>query len=142
MSEWTPQQSSDLYHVPDWGAGFFSVSAKGNLVVRPRREAKSADGTSQEIDLPNLVEELGRRGLRRPMLIRFSDILATRIEEIASCFANAIEENDYAGRWRGVYPIKVNQQAHVVEELIDPGQLLHREKVGDDGITPLAQILK
>lgn len=121
MSEWTPQQSSDLYRVPDWGGGFFSVSAEGNLLVRPRRIAETPGGIPQEIDLPKLVEELGRRGLRRPMLIRFSDILATRIQELADCFAEAVKDNDYAGRWRGVYPIKVNQQAHVVEEIIEFG---------------------
>ena len=91
MSEWTPQHSSDLYRVPDWGAGFFSVSADGHLLVRPRRDSKAADGRPQQIDLPRLVEELGRRGLRRPMLIRFYDILATRIQEIAGCFADAVE---------------------------------------------------
>ncbi len=121
MSNWTPGQSSSLYRVPDWGAGFFSVSENGNLLVRPRRHARSADGHSQEIDHKKLVEELGRRGLRRPMLIRFSDILATRIEELAESFAAAVTDNAYSGRWRGVYPIKVNQQAHVVEEIIEFG---------------------
>lgn len=115
MNDWTPRQSSELYHVPEWGADFFSVSPEGNLVVHPRR----GDGAS--IEMPKLVEELERRGLRRPMLIRFSDILASRIETLAECFSEAIRENDYAGRWRGVYPIKVNQQAHVVEEIIQFG---------------------
>ncbi len=134
MSEWTPQQSADLYRVPDWGAGFFSVSPTGNLVVHPRRMASlarepapagSTAGIQRRddvaIDLPRLVGELERRGLRRPMLIRFSDILASRIEELSECFARAVEENDYAGSWRGVYPIKVNQQAHVVEEIVEFG---------------------
>ncbi|MBJ18726.1 MAG: biosynthetic arginine decarboxylase [bacterium] len=121
MSEWTPRQSSDLYRVPEWGAGFFSVSADGHLMVHPRRRVEPSRETEEKIDLPKLVEELERRGLRRPMLIRFSDILATRIEELASCFANAVADNEYAGRWRGVYPIKVNQQAHVVEEIIEFG---------------------
>jgi len=115
IGNWTTQQSAELYQVPSWGAEFFSVSLEGNLLVHPRR----GDGTS--IEMPKLVEELERRGLRRPMLIRFSDILASRIETLADCFAQAIEENDYTGRWRGVYPIKVNQQAHVVEEIIQFG---------------------
>ena len=121
MSEWTPQQSSDLYRVPDWGAGFFSVSTEGNLLVHPRRKVESRGDVPQEIDLPKLVEELERRGLRRPVLIRFSDILATRIAEIAGCFEEAVAENEYSGRWRGVYPIKVNQQAHVVQEIVEFG---------------------
>ncbi len=115
MSEWTPGQSADLYQVNGWGSGYFSVSEDGHLQVHPRLDQGAA------IDLPKLVGELGRRGLRHPMLIRFSDILRTRIESLANCFSTAIEEQEYSGRWRGVYPIKVNQQAHVVEEIIQFG---------------------
>jgi arginine decarboxylase len=115
MSEWTPKQSSDLYRVPNWGAGFFSVSEDGDLLVHPRLSAGSA------INLPKLASELDGRGVRRPILIRFSDILATRIEGLAGSFEEAIDEHDYEGRWRGVYPIKVNQQAKVVEEIIEFG---------------------
>jgi arginine decarboxylase len=115
MSEWTPSQSAELYQVDSWGAGFFSISPDGNLLVHPQL----SDGS--EIDLPKLVGELERRGLRRPILIRFSDILATRIKDLAHCFDEAIREHAYTGRWRGVYPIKVNQQAQVVEEIIEFG---------------------
>jgi arginine decarboxylase len=115
MSEWTPGQSADLYRVDSWGAGVFSVSPDGNLLVHPKQ------GNDAQIDLPKLVSELERRGLRRPILIRFSDILASRIEDLARCFDEAIEEHEYSGRWRGVYPIKVNQQAQVVEEIIEFG---------------------
>ena len=125
MSEWSPRQSADLYRVSDWGAGFFSVSEDGHLRVHPRGGETSSTGASAaaspSIDLPNLVGELERRGLRRPMLIRFSDILARRIEALAACFEEAVAEHDYDGRWRGVYPIKVNQQAHLVEELVEFG---------------------
>lgn len=131
MGEWTPKQSADLYRVEDWGDGFFSVSPEGNLLVHPRagqrpRAADLAVGDAREpgrrtIDLPRLVGELERRGLRRPMLIRFSDVLASRIEHLAGCFEEAITEHEYGGRWRGVYPIKVNQQAHVVEEVVEFG---------------------
>jgi arginine decarboxylase len=129
MSEWTPKQSADLYRVNEWGTGFFSVSEDGNLLVHPRLSetnptAKVEAGASAPqgtIDLPKLVGELERRGLRRPMLIRFSDILATRIEALATCFLEAIAEHEYEGQWRGVYPIKVNQQARVVEEIIEFG---------------------
>ncbi len=129
MSEWTPRQSADLYRVNEWGTGFFSVSENGNLLVHPRlsetnptaRVEAGASAPQGTIDLPKLVGELERRGLRRPMLIRFSDILATRIEALATCFLEAIAEHGYEGQWRGVYPIKVNQQAHVVEEIIEFG---------------------
>ena len=116
MSEWTPSQSQSLYQVTDWGAGFFSVNEEGNVCVHPR-----GDLNGETIDLPKLVGELERRGLRRPMLIRFSDILAKRIEGLSSCFSTAIAELEYGGRWRGVFPIKVNQQAHVVEEIVEFG---------------------
>jgi arginine decarboxylase len=115
MSKWSAKQSSELYRVDAWGAGFFSVSADGHLLVHPQL----SDGS--EIDLPKLVGELERRGLRRPILIRFSDILATRIKGLSDCFDEAIKEHAYSGRWRGVYPIKVNQQAQVVEEIIEFG---------------------
>lgn len=115
MSEWTAKRSADLYRVDAWGAGFFSVSSEGNLLVHPRRSDDA------RIDVPKLVEELGRRGLRRPILIRFSDILATSINDLANCFNEAITEQEYGGRWRGVFPIKVNQQAQVVEEIIEFG---------------------
>lgn len=139
MSEWTPRQSADLYRIADWGEDFFSVSPEGKLRVHPRGGAANSDvavtadasvlsdasATSNagppSIELPQLVGELERRGLRHPMLIRFSDILATRIEHLAGCFEEAIREHAYAGRWRGVYPIKVNQQAHIVEEVVEFG---------------------
>ncbi len=115
MSEWTARQSSDLYQIPAWGGDFFSVSPRGELLVHPRLR------DTAPIALPKLVSELENRGLRRPMLIRFSDILAKRIEDLAGSFADAIAEHEYKGRWRGVYPIKVNQQAHVVEEIVQFG---------------------
>ncbi|MCA9506038.1 MAG: biosynthetic arginine decarboxylase [Spirochaetaceae bacterium] len=115
MSEWSPERSAELYQVDAWSASFFSVSANGTLQVHPRRNG------DEKIDVPQLVEELSRRGLRHPILIRFSDILATRIETLANCFAEAIRVQEYPARWRGVYPIKVNQQAHVVEEIVEYG---------------------
>ncbi len=125
MSDWSARQSADLYRVDQWGGDFFSVSEEGTLQVHPRGRAAADNGEETEvqgaIDLPRLVGELERRGLRRPMLIRFSDILSTRIATLAGCFATAIAEQEYPGRWRGVYPIKVNQQAHVVEELVESG---------------------
>ena len=73
------------------------------------------------MDLRDLVGDLSRRGLRTPLLIRFSDILASRVQGIAKIFENTISEYEYRGRFRGVYPIKVNQQRHVVEEIISHG---------------------
>jgi arginine decarboxylase len=115
MRGWTVRDSLELYGVPNWGAGFFGVNDKGNVEAMPRR----SDGAG--IDLYELVQELGRRELRTPLLIRFSDILASRIGGLCDAFQRAIDEYGYQGRYRGVFPIKVNQQRHVVEEIVQHG---------------------
>ncbi|HXV36810.1 MAG TPA: biosynthetic arginine decarboxylase [Myxococcota bacterium] len=114
-TSWAIPDSLDLYHVLEWGAGFFAINAAGHVEVRPR----SHDPRS--IDLLELVENLGQRGVRTPLLIRFNDILDSRVRGLNDCFRKAIEEFEYRGAYRGVYPIKVNQQRHVVEELIQFG---------------------
>jgi arginine decarboxylase len=112
MRAWTIRDSLELYNVPNWGRGFFSVNDAGHVEVHPR-------GADQPpIDLLSLVSDLGGRGVRTPMLIRFSDILASRVRGLASSFRFAIGESQYRGRFRGVYPIKVNQQRRVVEEMV------------------------
>jgi arginine decarboxylase len=116
MRGWTVGDSRDLYGVPSWGAGFFDVNAEGRIEVRPGKD----DDT--RIDLLELVRDLEHRGLRTPLLIRFSDILASRIAQLAGAFNDAIGRYGYGGRYRGVYPIKVNQQRHVVEEPIHFGR--------------------
>ena len=113
--DWTYQDSLALYNVANWGGEFFDVSERGTVRVGPQ-----GDGGSH-IDLHSLVLDLKHRGLRTPMLIRFSDILASRVDGINRAFGNAIGEYEYTGRYRGVYPIKVNQQRHVVEEIVRYG---------------------
>jgi len=115
MEKWTIRDSLDLYHVLDWGSGFFAINDAGDVEVRPKTNDE------RSIDLLELVEDLGRRGVRTPLLIRFNDILDSRVRGLNDCFREAIEELDYRGSYRGVYPIKVNQQRHVVEELIQYG---------------------
>ena len=112
VKDWTIRDSLDLYHVLDWGSGFFAINAAGDVEVRPKAD------DARCIDLLELVENLGRRGINTPLLIRFNDILDSRVRGLNQCFREAIEEIDYRGSYRGVYPIKVNQQRHVVEELI------------------------
>lgn len=121
MAGWKVQDAIELYDVHGWGAGFFTANPSGALEVRPR----GAEGPG--IDLPELVDHLRRRGIRLPVLIRFSDILASRIESLCEAFDAAIREHEFTGRHRAVYPIKVNQQRHVVEEILDHG---HRRGVG------------
>ncbi len=116
MSKWTTRDSLELYGVPRWGAEYFHINELGHVVVRPRGE------TGPSIDLPELVHDLERRELRTPLLIRFSDVLADRVQKLVRSFEQAIREYGYRGRFRGVYPIKVNQQRHVVEEIIEFGR--------------------
>jgi arginine decarboxylase len=115
MKDWTFEDSLELYNVPSWGGDFFDISEAGTVSVGPRGD----DGP--RIDLYSLVLDLKQRRLRTPMLIRFSDILASRVRGLNQAFARAIEEYGYPGRYRGVYPIKVNQQRHVVEEIVQYG---------------------
>ena len=112
---WTVRDSLELYNVQNWGDGFFDVNPDGNVTVMPRKQGGPA------IDLLELTRDLRRRGLRTPLLVRFSDVLAERVASITGAFQNAMTEYGYTGRYRGVYPIKVNQQRHVVEEIVQHG---------------------
>ena len=105
------EDSVDLYAVDAWGAGYFGVNAAGHVVVRPSQEP------TREIDLYEVVTALRERDLTAPMVIRFSDILRHRLKSLADAFNAAITENDYRGRYTAVFPIKVNQQRLVVEEV-------------------------
>jgi arginine decarboxylase len=114
---WTVRDSLELYNVANWGAGFFGVNTDGHVQVRPRGGGEDAP----RIDLLDLVRDLEHRGLRTPLLIRFSDILASRVQGLGDAFERAITEYEYRGSYRGVYPIKVNQQRPVVEEIVQYG---------------------
>jgi arginine decarboxylase len=113
---WTIGDSAELYNIGGWGRDFFSINEAGNVAVTP-----AGPGTLK-IDLKELVDDLRSRGLNLPILIRFSDILNTRLTQLFGAFQQAIVENEYRGSFRGVYPIKVNQQRHVVEELMEHGR--------------------
>ncbi len=116
LRAWTVKDSIELYNVGGWGRDFFTINEAGNIEVTP------AGPGSLPIDLKELVDDLRSRGLNLPVLIRFSDILRTRVEQLFGAFQQAIAENDYKGTFRGVYPIKVNPQRHVVEELMEYGR--------------------
>lgn len=113
---WTVEDTLDLYGGETWGGGYFVARDTGHLAVRPRR---SEDG---EIDLHEVVEGLRARGISAPLLMRFSDILADRLEQLSGAFAEAIAENRYGGDYLTVFPIKVNQQRAVVEEVYRHGR--------------------
>jgi arginine decarboxylase len=116
---WTIKDSSDLYNVDLWSSRFFSINDEGHVVVRPRRD----DGPG--IDLKGLVEDMRARGYALPLLLRFVDILFERMKGIAGCFDQAFREYGYDGAYRGVYPIKVNQQSQVVQQLLAYGREYH-----------------
>jgi arginine decarboxylase len=113
---WSIENSKELYGTNSWGANYFDINQQGNVLVTP----SGPNGPS--VDIVDLAQDLQERGIRVPLLLRFPDITKSRIELINSCFRKAIEENGYKGLYRGVYPIKVNQQRHLVEELVKFGQ--------------------
>jgi arginine decarboxylase len=113
---WRIEDSLDLYHVDAWGKGYFSINPGGHVVVRPDTTERN------EIDLYEVVEGLQARDLTTPVVVRFSDILAHRLRRLHEAFAQAITENDYKNRYAAVFPIKVNQQRLVVEEVYRYGK--------------------
>src|SRR5689334_5846465 len=112
---WSSTEAAELYDVPRWGQGYFSVTEQGHLQVHPTKEPH------RSVDLKRLVDRLQLRGLAVPILIRFTDILKHRLGEIHGAFQNAINQNQYQGKYICVYPIKVNQQRQVVEEVLNFG---------------------
>lgn len=120
---WSAQDAASLYGVERWGAGYFGVNDAGHVVVRPDKNGgeNGAEG-GRHIDLKRLVDDLRQRDLEPPLLIRFSGILEHRLAQLATTFQHAIDEFGYQGRYRAVYPIKVNQQRHVVEEVLRFGR--------------------
>jgi arginine decarboxylase len=113
---WTIEESEELYRINGWGDPYFSINAVGHVTVSP----KGLRGGS--LDLFDLVNALKRRNLELPLLIRFSDVLEDRIERLNACFAKAIARYNYRGSYRGVFPVKCNQQRHFVENLVKFGQ--------------------
>src|SRR6202035_5148517 len=113
---WKIDESLDLYQVEAWGKGYFSINGDGHVVVRPSMDA------AREIDLYEVVQGLKARDLHTPLVIRFSDILAHRLRHIADAFGTAIAENGYKNRYAAVFPIKVNQQRLVVQEVYRYGK--------------------
>lgn len=113
---WNSEESSKLYGVENWGKPFFKINEKGNFSVSPDENKPEA-----KIDLLDLVEQLKNRGARLPVLVRFPDILKSRINHLFNCFKNAIDESGYQGSYKGVYPVKVNQERHLIEDLVKYG---------------------
>lgn len=113
---WDTQQARSLYNIHRWGADYFDINEQGRVVAMPLRDGGAS------VDLTDVTEEAKARGLKFPLLIRFQDILRHRVESINLAFRSAIAEYNYQGRYRGVFPIKVNQLREVVEEILDAGK--------------------
>src|SRR5277367_3941639 len=116
MDQWKLQDAVDIYEVNHWGKGYFGINDRGHVTVHPNKRPEQA------IDLKALVDQLQERGIQLPILLRFTDILRHRVGEVHEAFKTAISEFSYQGNYCCVYPIKVNQQRHVVEEILDFGK--------------------
>lgn len=115
QSSWTIKHAEDYYGFKRWGGNNFSVDPQGHLCVHPK-------GDHRKIRITDIVKEAEASGLKPPLTIRVQDLLRHRVTQINEAFRRAIEEEDYQGRYRGVFPIKVNQLREVVEEILDAGE--------------------
>src|SRR6266498_3433302 len=114
---WSIAAARSLYNIEGWGIGFFDINDKGHIVVRP-----DSNRPERELDLYEMAIDLEEQGVGLPLLLRFSDILRSRIESLNARFTHAREEYNYEGGYTTVFPIKVNQQRHVVEEIVEFGK--------------------
>ena len=116
MRPWGVSDSLKLFQTENWGGQYFNINPAGNLTVHPRQ------GQGPGIDLTKVIDEVTAQGLELPLLVRFQDIIRHRVIQLNDAFRKAIEEANYPGVYRGVYPIKVNQMREVVEEVVDAGR--------------------
>src|SRR3954447_15194211 len=117
VPSWSIDAARALYNIEGWGAGFFDINEAGHVIVQPDRERPD-----RVLDLFEIARDLEEQGVTLPVLLRFSDILRSRIESLCDRFQEARQEFGYTGGYTTVYPIKVNQQRHVVEEIVDFGK--------------------
>ncbi len=115
-NDWSVEKSAKVYGINNWGNGYFKINQNGNVSVNPKGDK------GPNVDLYELTQELQDRGIRIPIMIRFPDIIRERVELLHSCFQRAFADHNYKGQYCGVYPIKVNQQRHLVQELVKYGK--------------------
>lgn len=118
MARWTHLDSETLFNISKWGLGFFRINDKGNVEVRPEGPDRP---DRPGIDMAELLGQILRRGVSTPILMRFDGILRSRVRAMNEAFNNARKEFNYEAPYRGVFPIKVNQERHVVEALLSEG---------------------
>lgn len=119
LEQWTIKDSKELYGIGNWGAGYFDISSDGEVVVTPFHDKDIS------LSIPQVIDGLKDRGLEMPVLLRIENILDSQIAQIHTSFRKAIKDFNYQGEFRGVYPIKVNQQQQVVEEVTEFGAAFH-----------------
>ena len=115
MRRWKIEDSAELYNINGWGLNYFTINSKGHVTVTPRPGYAA-------VDLKEVMDELQVRDITAPVLLRFPDILDTRIEKISKCFIQASKQYDYKANNYMIYPIKVNQIREVVEEIVSYGK--------------------
>tara|TARA_B100000073_G_scaffold343683_1_gene348980 strand:+ start:1184 stop:3127 length:1944 start_codon:yes stop_codon:yes gene_type:complete len=116
---WTIEDSSKTYEIKKWGGKYFSINIDGNISVSPNGEVKEG------IDLFQLVNELKTREIHPPLILRFNDILKSRIVDLNQAFANAIKTYEYKNNYQGVFPIKCNHQRNILEKILEFGSPWH-----------------
>ncbi|MCO5113585.1 MAG: biosynthetic arginine decarboxylase [Bdellovibrionaceae bacterium] len=115
MTDWTVEDSKTLYGISNWGAPYFNINSKGNVTV-------DVPEKGNPVDLKEIIDDLKANGIQTPVLMRFPDILSSRIKLLNRCFQRAMTDYGYTGKYRGVFPVKVNQQKHLVEDLVKFGE--------------------
>jgi arginine decarboxylase len=120
LERWTVENSVDLYGIRNWGGGYFDISEKGEITINPR-----GGDPANAVSMMDIISGVKDRGLGMPILLRLGNILQSRISLLHESFKTAIDNFGYKGEYRGVYPIKVNQQQQVVEEVTHFGSQYH-----------------
>jgi len=120
LDRWTKEKSEELYGIKNWGAGYFSISDKGEVLINPYKNNEAVG-----ISIIDIISGIRERGLDMPVLLRIENILDSQISYLNDSFKEAMNKLNYKGAYRGVYPIKVNQQQQVVEEVTKFGERYH-----------------
>ncbi|WP_066854179.1 biosynthetic arginine decarboxylase [Halodesulfovibrio spirochaetisodalis] len=120
LQQWSIDDSAELYGIRNWGAGYFDITENGDVAIHP-----FGRGSNVAVSIPEVIRELKERGLELPVLLRIENILDSQISSLHNSFRDAISTLEYKGEYRGVFPIKVNQQQQVLEEIANFGSSFH-----------------
>ena len=123
LQQWSVEDSTELYGIRNWGAGYFGVSPEGEVVIYP-----SGKGRGVCVSIPEVIRGMRERGYDMPVLLRIENILDSQISLLHESFRKAIKQLGYTGEYRGVFPIKVNQQQHTVKKITQFGARYHRSE--------------